>query len=197
MANIIYFFAAALTALAMENVIFFRGVGLDQEFLFLKSPRMGILYGSVFTLMATLCSVGAWGVTYLLQSSIYIDFIRAPLCLFFVCAAYASVYYGTRRFFPDYYAKIRHILPISTFNTGLFSALFVISTRNYNLFRAIGYALGTGAGFTLAILIIYLARKRLVLSPVPRTFRGLPILLIYMGLLSLALYGLIGQGLPG
>ena len=197
MTNIFYFFVSALTALALENVMFFRGVGLDQEFLFLKSPRAGILYGSTFTLMATLCSIGACGVTYLLQNSSYVDFIRAPLCLFCTCVVYAAVHSGAKRFFPKNYKEIRHVLPVSTFNTGLFSALFIICTRNYNLLRALGYALGTGAGFTFAIFVIYLARKRLTLSPVPRAFRGLPILLVYMGLFSLALYGLIGQGLPG
>ena len=35
------------------------------------------------------------------------------------------------------------------------------------------------------------------MSKVPRAFRGLPILLIYIGILSLALYGLLGHPLIG
>ena len=80
--------------------------------------------------------------------------------------------------------------------SALFGALYVTAYQEFHFFRITGYALGSGLGYTLALVIIYFARKRLAISPVPRSFRGLPILLIYLGLISLALYGLIGHRLP-
>lgn len=196
MENLILFLVSALTALAVENVIFARALGIGKGTLFLKSPRMGILYGALLTWVVTLSSVLCTGINFLLVGNAYIPFVRAPL--FFVCVSgiYALTYWFTKLKMPLLHRTIRPSLPVATYNSALFGVLYVSATQSYTFFRATGYALGAGIGYTLALLIIYYARKRLAICPVPRSFRGLPILLLYIGLLSLAIYGLIGHGLP-
>lgn len=190
------FFISALTALAVENAVFARALGVNKTLLFLKSPRMGILHGGVLTWILALSSMLVAGVNVLLRGNPHIPFLRAPA--YFICVAlvYILTYWSTRRYLPGLYAKIRVALPVSTFNSALFGALYISANRDFTFAQTTGYALGTGVGYTLALLIIYYARKRLAISPVPRAFRGLPILLLYIGLLSLAIYGLIGHGLP-
>ena len=53
--------------------------------------------------------------------------------------------------------------------------------------------MGTGVGVTLALVLLDVANQNIAMSRVPRIFRGLPILLLYIGILSLAFYGLIGH----
>ena len=48
----------------------------------------------------------------------------------------------------------------------------------------------------LAVIIVGYGLTRLEYCRVPKIFRGVPIALIYLGLLSLAFYGLIGHQLP-
>ena len=55
---------------------------------------------------------------------------------------------------------------------------------------------GTGIGFTLASYTVRIAFEHLSSNAVPESFRGFPITLIYIGLVSLALYGVIGHELP-
>ena len=61
--------------------------------------------------------------------------------------------------------------------------------------EALWTALGAGGGYVLAMLLCWSIRERLDLSDIPRAFRGAPILFIYLGLLSLALFGLVGHQL--
>ena len=196
MENLLLFLMAALTALAVENVVFARALGIGKSALFLKSPRMGILYGVLLTWVATVSSVLTAGCNVLLTDTQYIAFTRAPLFFLCVSLVYALTYWGTKKWMPALHRLIRPALPISTFNSALFGALYTTANQGYSFFQGVGYALGAGIGYTLALLVIYYARKRLAISPVPRSFRGLPILLLYIGLLSLAIYGLIGHGLP-
>jgi len=98
--------------------------------------------------------------------------------------------------FWGYSGKLISIAPLVTFNTALFGVFFIADSQNFGSVDTIGYAVGSGAGYTIAVLALYYARVRLSLSTVPRAFRGLPVLLIYMGLVSLALSGLTGQRLP-
>ena len=51
-------------------------------------------------------------------------------------------------------------------------------------------------GFGLAVIIVGYGLTRLEYCRVPKIFRGVPIALIYLGLLSLAFYGLVGHQLP-
>ena len=193
MEHFIAFWVLALTAFAAENAIFARGLGLNRHLLFLKSPRQGILYGSLLTWMLVISSLLVGLANLLLPQAPYTPFLRAPV--FFVCVTlvYLATYWLSRKCYPRLHIRIRSALPISTFNSALFGALFVPTLQEFDIFQTLGYSLGAGAGYTAALLVIYYARKRLAISPVPRAFRGLPILLVYIGLLSLAIYGLIGH----
>lgn len=196
MEYIISYFTTALTAVAMENALFARALGLNKFTLLLKSRNQGILYGVTMTFMMVMASLPASLVNYYLMDMAFSRAARTLLYLLSVLAVYLLTYFLTKRFRPELFDKILPVLPISTFNTALFGSLYISALQRFNFFQTTGYALGMGVGYTGALLVVYYARKRLAISPVPRSFRGLPILLVYIGLLSLAIYGLIGHGLP-
>uniref|UniRef100_UPI0040299D9A Rnf-Nqr domain containing protein n=1 Tax=Gemmiger qucibialis TaxID=2997294 RepID=UPI0040299D9A len=56
--------------------------------------------------------------------------------------------------------------------------------------RAVGF--GSGVGYLVAVLVVDEGRRRLRSKDIPHIFRGLPSELIYIGILSLAIYGLVG-----
>jgi electron transport complex protein RnfA len=156
-----------------------------------------MLYGGVFTGVLMLSSLLVSAVNALGRYNPFLTtYVRVPAYFLCVVAVYIAVYMLTRQFLPQLFGMIRDILPLSTFNTALFGVFYTSAMNGFVLTQTMGYALGAGAGYTLAVMILYFARKRLAMSPVPRSFRGLPLLLVYIGLLALALYGLIGHGLP-
>ena len=64
--------------------------------------------------------------------------------------------------------------------------------QNYNLLQSIGFGFGSGVGYLVAVLVVDEGRRRLRSKDIPHIFRGLPSVLIYIGILSLAIYGLVG-----
>jgi Na+-transporting NADH:ubiquinone oxidoreductase subunit E/electron transport complex protein RnfA len=48
-------------------------------------------------------------------------------------------------------------------------------------------------GYILAVMLVTEAQHRLRSRTIPRAFRGLPITLIYIGVLALAIYGFTGH----
>ena len=75
--------------------------------------------------------------------------------------------------------------------------IVLITMANYTSFlQALLYALGCCIGMVAAQMLIHAGHERIGLSLVPKSFTGMPILLIYIGILSLAIYGLIGHQLP-
>jgi len=196
MSPLYLFLATAVTAMAVENPAFARALGLGRESMFMKSPMSGIILGGALTWMVVASSLLVVFSNTLLAGTAYIALTRPIAYLIGVAAVYALTHQFLLQKMPEQGKQMREILPLATFNTALFGAFYIAVSQNLDNFATIGYALGTGVGYTAAILAIYFARKRLAISPVPRSFRGLPVLLIYMGLVSLALYGLIGRVLP-
>ena len=197
--SIFIFLASLVTAMAVENPMFARALGTSREALFVDGARTSLLLGATLTWMALFSSLFVALTNYLmLGASGGISSFR-PVFYF---AGVATVYVLTTKVllvklkFGDLNGKLIDIAPLATFNTALFGAFFISNSQNFGTAQTIGYALAIGAGYTAALLTIYYARVRLSLSPVPRAFRGLPVLLVYMGLISLALYGLIGRILP-
>ena len=61
------------------------------------------------------------------------------------------------------------------------------------LAKGLGFGLGSGLGYVLAVLLVTEARHRLRSKAIPEAFRGLPITLVYIGVLALAIYGFTGH----
>ena len=84
------------------------------------------------------------------------------------------------------------LLPMATFNCCVLGTLLVAASQNYNLLQSIGFGFGSGVGYLVAVLVVDEGRRRLRSKDIPHIFRGLPSVLIYIGILSLAIYGLVG-----
>ena len=71
--------------------------------------------------------------------------------------------------------------------------VLVERTQSFTLGQSLGFGLGSGLGYVLAVLLVTEARHRLRSRAIPKAFRGLPITLVYIGVLALAIYGFTGH----
>ena len=86
----------------------------------------------------------------------------------------------------------REQLPLATCTCSVLGTLLLCAAQNYDLLQSTGFGLGSGIGYLFAVLVVDEGRRRLGSKDVPAIFRGLPSSLIYIGVLSLALYALVG-----
>lgn len=94
--------------------------------------------------------------------------------------------------FPKTFAKIKKYAHVAIVNCTVIGALFLNSGYGSDIWSYIGYGFGTGIGFFLASFLLNIAHEKLDSEKIPRVFRGFPIMLIYIGILSLAFYTLVG-----
>ena len=86
---------------------------------------------------------------------------------------------------------IRKLSPTNCAILGL--ALFQ-TNRNYDFTQAVSYALGAGAGFALALVLMAGVREKLDLADLPRLVQGTAAALIVAGILSMSFMGFAGLG---
>lgn len=102
------------------------------------------------------------------------------------------VSFGTPRLADDDTFISRHniidFLGHTAFNSVVFAVPFMVSSSKWEVgfFGGIALAAGTAVGFALTLWLVAVGVDRLDNENIPKAFRGTPIQLIYIGLLSLA-----------
>ena len=90
-------------------------------------------------------------------------------------------------------SQLLRIVPLAALNSGVLGTVLVERTQTFTLGQSLGFGLGSGIGYVLAVLLVTEARHRLRSKAIPKAFRGLPITLVYIGVLALAIYGFTGH----
>ncbi len=194
-------FLVLLSAVILQNTLLARGLipGRDD----LKQACSGHVwaFGAGLGLVACLSTLLSWPLYKLVQRSSLLH-EKAPVRYFIVliclCLSYLFWWGITRRFFPGLHYILRGLLSHAAFGCAAFGSILIAlsSTYRYGLGTALLFVAGSSLGYTLVLWLIREGKARLAFCDVPRPFRGAPILLLYIGLLSLAAYGLIGHQLP-
>ncbi|TCL42807.1 Rnf-Nqr domain containing protein [Harryflintia acetispora] len=189
------FFLYALVAIFLENAVFTRMLGVGRM-VFLGTPKRILAHGAALTVITFFGSMLSFAANYLLYDYNVAVSLRALIYLCCLTVVYLILYLLCDRLPGKIFTPMKKLLPLSTFNCASLGALVLTTAQQHSFFSTVGFGLGTGVGYTLALLLIYTGRRRLELVTLPRAFKGMPIHLLYIGLVSLAIYGLIGHQLP-
>lgn len=84
-------------------------------------------------------------------------------------------------------------LTLTGFSTAVLGTLLICANQNYTTLQSIAFGIGSALGYVFIIFVVREGRRRLRSKDVPAIFQGLPSSLIYIGILSLAIYGLVGH----
>ena len=87
----------------------------------------------------------------------------------------------------------RSQLSLATCSTAILGTLLISSNQNYTILQSIAFALGSGIGYVFAVFVVREGRRRLRSKAISSIFQGLPSSMIYIGVLSLAIYALVGH----
>jgi electron transport complex protein RnfA len=111
-----------------------------------------------------------------------------------IASAVQLVEMFVRKMSPALFRALGIYLPLITTNCAILGVALFQTNRDYDFPQALAFALGAGAGFTLALLLISGIRERLALRAVPDIAQGLAITLVVAGILSMAFMGFAGMG---
>ena len=196
MSNFLDLLVYTLTFLLLHNVVLVRGVGASLSVSVTRSYRYVLVVGSCVTLSTTFLSMPAWGMSQLLA---LIPSAVAFEPLFYgvlICGLYVGVHYALRWKLPELYARYSNDVALAVLNSIVITALTIPFHEHMGFGESVLFGFETGLSFLMGLLIVLEGQRRLATARVPRAFRGLPVMLLYIGLLAMALYGFVGHQLP-
>ena len=100
------------------------------------------------------------------------------------------------RFFPALYGSLGIFLPLIAVNCAILGGSLFMQQKDFvNLGESAVYALGSGVGWYLAIVMLAAIREKMAYSNVPKPLKGIGITFITVGLMGLAFMIFMGISL--
>ncbi|MEX2606918.1 MAG: RnfABCDGE type electron transport complex subunit A [Kiritimatiellia bacterium] len=149
--------------------------------------------GIAVTFVMLVSSICAYGLNVVL-SRYDLEFLRLISYIAVIASAVQLVEMAIKRFSPALFRALGIFLPLITTNCAILGLALFQTAREYNFVQSLAFALGAGAGFTLALLLMAGLREKLELAEVPDLARDAAMSLMIAGLLSLAFMGFAGLG---
>jgi len=188
-------FSYCLMAVFAQNIVFIYGIGSSRMLRAARKPKTLLAYAGFVTLYTFFTTL----LSFIANPIVGNNATARPLA-YCVCAviAYCAVTPLVRIFFSEFYGNNTKIFPVCALNCVVIGVPLIANQAGMGFFHALMYALGTGLGFAAAIWLTREAIGRLENPDMPKAFRGLPALFLYLGILTMVFLSVKGGGLlPG
>ncbi|MHC4736763.1 MAG: Rnf-Nqr domain containing protein [Planctomycetota bacterium] len=187
-----YALVVLVSAIFTQNILlsYFLGlcpfIGVSRE----VKTAFGLGLAVIFVMTST-CLLN-WLVYHYVLEPLGLYFFRFILFIIVIAAFVQFVEMVIERYSPFLYQRLGVFLPLITVNCAILGASLFMVIREYRFIVMIGYGLGSGTGWFLAIMAMAGIRQRLANERIPRGLQGPGIAFIIAGLMALAFIGFTG-----
>jgi electron transport complex protein RnfA len=149
--------------------------------------------GGAVTFVMLVTSVCAYGIEAFLT---WIDapYLRLISFITVIASTVQLVEMFVKKTSPALFRALGIFLPLITTNCAILGLALFQTNKGYGFLQSIVYALGAGAGFSLALTLLAGIRERLELAALPNVVKGTALTLMVAGLLSVVFMGFAGLG---
>ena len=193
------YFLLIIGAMFVNNFVLCQFLGICPFLGVSKKTDTALGMGLAVIFVMGVASIFTWLIQKLLVLA-GIEYLQTIAFILVIAALVQIIEMVLKRFMPSLYSALGVYLPLITTNC----AVLGVAILNISSFGVVGAAsllqsflhgVFSGAGFTIAILLLAGIRERMDTDLVPKPFRGFPITLITASIMSMAFVafgGLLG-----
>ncbi|WP_455202278.1 electron transport complex protein RnfA [Kaarinaea lacus] len=149
--------------------------------------------GGAVTIVMVISSMCAYGLHTLLIV-INAPYLQLISYIVVIASTVQIVEMVIKKASPALFRTLGIFLPLITTNCAILGLALFQTNKGYDFVQCLFYALGAGAGFTLALVLMAGLREKLDLVTVPDLAKGTAITIMIAGILSLTFMGFAGLG---
>ena len=181
-----------ISAIFVNNIVLSQFLGICPFLGVSKKVETAMGMGAAVAFVMTLATI----VTYLLQIYLLnpngLQYLQTLAFILVIAALVQMVEIVLKKVSPALYQALGIFLPLITTNCAVLGVAILVIQKDFSLMESVVYAFSTALGFALALIVFAGLREHLELVEVPRGMRGMAIVLVTAGLLSLAFMGFSG-----
>lgn len=149
--------------------------------------------GAAVTFVMLISSMCVYGIHALLIA-VNAPFLQLISYIVVIASTVQLVEMFVRKMSPALFRALGIFLPLITTNCAILGLALFQTNKGYDFGQSLVYALGAGAGFTLALVLMAGLREQLDFTETPNVVKGTAITLLIAGILSLTFMGFSGLG---
>ncbi len=182
-----------IAAIFVQNYVLYYFLGICPFLGVSKRIDSAVSMGMAVTFVMTITAVVSWMINHWILIPFKLDYLQIVSFILVIAALVQLVEMFIRKISPPLYQALGIYLPLITTNCAIMGLALLTALRNYNFIHAVIFGVGSGLGFTLAIVLMASIREQLDLADVPEPLKGAGIALIVAGIMALAFTGFSGM----
>ena len=181
-----------ISAIFVNNIILSQFLGICPFLGVSKKIDTALGMGMAVAFVLTLATIVTYLIQYGLLVPLGLQYLQTVVFILVIAALVQMVEIILRKVSPALYQALGIFLPLITTNCAVLGVAILVIQKDYTLAESIAYAFSTALGFALALTIFAGMREQMALVQIPKGMRGMAIVLVAAGLLSLAFMGFGG-----
>ena len=181
-----------ISAIFVNNIVLAQFLGICPFLGVSKKIDTSLGMSAAVAFVMVLATIVTWLVqTYVLTPN-GLDYLQTIVFILVIASLVQMVEIILKKVSPALYQALGIFLPLITTNCAVLGVAILVIQKDYNLAQSVMYAFSTALGFGLALTVFAGMREQRETTNIPKGMRGMAIVLISAGLLSLAFMGFSG-----
>lgn len=185
---LVIFFAAIFT----NNMIFSNFLGMCSYIAVSSEVKTSFNLGQAVTFVLTFTTLLNYIVYYHVLVPLGLESYRFIIFIIVIAAFVQLLEMIIDRYFQALYYALGIFLPLITVNCAILGVALFMIIREYDLLQSMAFGIGSGVGWTLAIVTLAAIKQKIKNNPIPKGLEGPGITLIITGIMALAFIGFSG-----
>ncbi len=182
----------AISAALVNNVVLSQFLGLCPFLGVSKKTKTATGMGLSVIFVITISSAFASVIYNYILVPLEMTYLNTIVFILVIAALVQLVEMVLKKKSPALYESLGVYLPLITTNCAVLGVAIINVQKEYGILESIINGFGIAVGFTIAIVIMAGIREKIEYNDVPEAFKGMPIVLITAGLMSIAFMGFAG-----
>ena len=181
-----------VTTALVNNVVLSQFLGICAFLGVSKKIDTSLSMGAAVTVVITIAAAVTNILYNLVLAPFDLDYLKTIVFILVIAALVQMVEMFLKKTSPAIYQALGIFLPLITTNCAVLGVSLTNVQDGFNFIESVIAGVGTGIGFTIAIVLLASLRERINESDIPVPFRGAPIVLLSAALMAIAFMGFSG-----
>ena len=181
-----------ISAIFVNNIVLAQFLGICPFLGVSKKINTSLGMSAAVAFVMVLATLVTWLVQTYVLVPLHLEYLQTIAFILVIASLVQMVEIVLKKVSPALYQALGIFLPLITTNCAVLGVAILVIQKDYNLAQSIMYAFSTAIGFGVALTVFAGIREQLEMSDVPKGMRGMAIVLVSAGLLSLAFMGFSG-----
>ena len=176
----------------VSNVVLSQFLGLCPFLGVSKKTDTAIGMGAAVIFVITIAALVTALIYRFILTPLDLSYLQTIVFILIIAALVQFVEMFLKKMMPPLYESLGVFLPLITTNCAVLGVALNAVQYDYNILETVIYGFGTAVGFTIAIVILAGLREKIEFNDIPESWKGMPIVLVTAGLMSIAFFGFSG-----